>query len=158
MNKILMEHIFSTQSDWSGTVLRLVLAGVIFPHAVQKLFGWFNGPGLSGEMHFMTQTVGLPYLVAILAITIECTATLLLILGFATKIAALGLFCLFTGMIIFVHAPHGFFMNWFGKLPSGHEGFEYHILVLGICLGLLIEGAGNLSLDKLVQNYLQDTL
>src|SRR5690606_40493344 len=112
----------------------------IFPHAVQKLFGLFNGPGLSGEMHFMTKIVGLSPFVAIAAITIECVATLLLILGLGTKLATVGLFGLFTGMIIFVHAPHGFFMNWFGKLPSGHEGFEYHILVLGICLCLFIEG------------------
>ncbi|WP_353185978.1 DoxX family protein [Parapedobacter lycopersici] len=150
MDKVIIEQIFATQSGWSGTLLRLVLGGVIFPHAAQKLFGWFNGPGLSGEMHFMTQVAGLSTATAIMAITVECGATLMLLLGLGTRIAAIELFGLFIGMIVFIHAPHGFFMNWFGKLPAGQEGFEYHLLVLGICLALLIQGGGNFSLDKLI--------
>ncbi|WP_262706979.1 hypothetical protein [Chryseobacterium bernardetii] len=39
-------------------------------------------------------------------------------------------------------------MNWFGKIPPGAEGFEYHLLVLGICLTLIVQGGGKFSTDK----------
>lgn len=148
MNKAIIEKVFATRSGWTGTILRLILGLVIFPHAAQKLFGWFNGPGLSGEMHFMTQVVGLSTFTAMMAITVECLATFMLLLGVGTRIAAIGTLGLFTGMIIFIHSPNGFFMNWFGELPAGHEGFEYHLLVLGICFALIIQGGGSFSLDK----------
>jgi len=47
-----------------------------------------------------------------------------------------------------VHLPNGFFMNWFGKQAG--EGYEYHLLVIGIALALLISGAGKWSVDKVI--------
>jgi putative oxidoreductase len=47
-----------------------------------------------------------------------------------------------------VHLPNGFFMNWFGTKQG--EGFEYHILAIGLCLVVLIGGAGKWSVDKLL--------
>jgi putative oxidoreductase len=44
------------------------------------------------------------------------------------------------------HLKHGFFMNWFGN-QSG-EGFEYHLLVLGLCVILLLLGGGTASMDR----------
>jgi putative oxidoreductase len=44
------------------------------------------------------------------------------------------------------HVQHGFFMNWFGQQQG--EGFEYHILVLGMVLALLVRGGGLLSVDS----------
>jgi putative oxidoreductase len=60
-----------------------------------------------------------------------------------------------SGKEIIVHFPHGFFMNWFGKLPAGQEGFEYHLLVIGICAALIFQGGGNLSIDKLIENVMR---
>ena len=34
-----------------------------------------------------------------------------------------------------VHLPHGLFMNWFGQRG---EGYEYHLLVIGMAAALLI--------------------
>jgi putative oxidoreductase len=42
----------------------------------------------------------------------------------------------------------GFFMNWFGKQQG--EGYEYHLLVIGIGLALLMTGAGKWSVDRLI--------
>jgi putative oxidoreductase len=42
------------------------------------------------------------------------------------------------------HIQNGFFMNWFGTQKG--EGFEYHILVLGIALALIVKGG--LSFDR----------
>jgi putative oxidoreductase len=47
--------------------------------------------------------------------------------------------------IVTVHWPHGFFMNWSSNQKG--EGFEYHLLVLGIAISLIIVGAGACSLD-----------
>jgi putative oxidoreductase len=33
--------------------LRLVLGGLLAGHGAQKMFGWFNGPGLRGTRGFM---------------------------------------------------------------------------------------------------------
>ena len=46
------------------------------------------------------------------------------------------------------HLANGFFMNWFGNQKG--EGFEYHILAIGIALALMIKGSGALSLDRLI--------
>jgi putative oxidoreductase len=149
MYREIINQMVATNDSWTGLVLRLTLGGVLFPHAAQKLFGWFNGPGLSGEMHFMTQNAGLSSFTAITAIVIECGGMFLLLAGAGTRVAAMGIFALFIGMIVFIHRPNGFFMNWFGKLPAGMEGFEYHLLVLGLCLAIFIEGGGKFSVDRL---------
>ena len=50
------------------------------------------------------------------------------------------------------HWNNGFFMNWSGKQAG--EGFEYHILVIGIATVLIIKGGGSFSLDQWVSKNL----
>lgn len=50
------------------------------------------------------------------------------------------------GAIFMVHLPNGFFMNWMGNQKG--EGIEYHILVIGIALVILVKGSGSLSVDR----------
>jgi len=148
----MFQQVFSTDSNWPGLILRLTLGLVIFPHAAQKLFGWFNGPGLSGEMQYLTQTTGLSTFTAVMVILVECGGALLLLSGLATRIAAVGMMGLFIGMIVVVHYKSGFFMNWFAQAPAGQEGFEYHLLVIGMCVALILTGGGRFSLDRLIGN------
>ncbi|MET7001532.1 DoxX family protein [Chitinophaga defluvii] len=150
MYNVFTQQLFATEHSWTGFILRFTLGVVLFPHAAQKMFGWFNGPGLSGEMEHMTHAIGLSVPVAVLSILVECLGTLLLLTGFATRIAAVGMFGLFVGMIVFVHFKSGYFMNWFGKMPAGHEGFEYHLLVLGLCILIFMHGGGRYSIDGLL--------
>ena len=149
----MFQQVFSTDSNWPGLILRLTLGLVIFPHAAQKLFGWFNGPGLSGEMQYLTQTTGLSTFTAVMVILVECGGALLLLSGLATRIAAVGMMGLFIGMIIMVHYKSGFFMNWFAQAPAGQEGFEYHLLVIGMCVALIITGGGRFSIDRLISGF-----
>jgi len=149
----MFQQVFSTDSNWPGLILRLTLGLVIFPHAAQKLFGWFNGPGLSGEMQYLTQTTGLSTFTAVMVILVECGGALLLLSGLATRIAAVGMMGLFIGMIIVVHYKSGFFMNWFAQAPAGQEGFEYHLLVIGMCVALIITGGGRFSIDRLISGF-----
>jgi putative oxidoreductase len=137
--------LFGTKAHWSGPILRLALALVMFPHGVQKAFGWFGGYGWSGTMGFFTGAIGLPAALAALVILIELLAPLALLLGVATRAAALGIVAIMIGAIATVHGPYGFFMNWSGQL--GGEGFEYHLLAIGMALALVAGGAGRFSLD-----------
>jgi len=120
----------------------------MFPHGAQKLFGWFGGFGFTNTMTYFTQTAGLPWIIAFLIIMGESLGSLGLILGFFTRLSALGLICIMVGAIITVHIPNGFFMNWFGKQAG--EGFEYHLLVIGMSIPLLISGGGKYSVDVLI--------
>jgi putative oxidoreductase len=51
-----------------------------------------------------------------------------------------------TGAIFIVHVPNGFFMNWFGQQAG--EGFEYHLLAIGMAVALMITGGGRWSADS----------
>ena len=72
--------------------------------------------------------------------------TLGLITGFLSRIAALGIAVNMLVAVKMVHAANGFFMNWMGDQKG--EGFEYHLLALGLALIVLIYGAGKLSVDS----------
>ena len=125
-----------------------MLGIVIFPHGAQKLLGWFGGYGLEGTLGFFTNQMGMPWAIAILVILGESLGALGLITGFLTRFCAAGIFLIMAGAVAMAHASNGFFMNWSGK--QGGEGFEYHILVIALCLPLLISGGGRFSVDGFI--------
>jgi len=143
-----MKCLFQTNDKFSYWIPRVILGCVMFPHGAQKLFGWFGGFGFTNTMIYFTQTAGLPWIIAFLIVMGESLGSLGLILGFFTRLSALGLICIMVGAIITVHIPNGFFMNWFGKQAG--EGFEYHLLVIGMSIPLLISGGGKYSVDALI--------
>ena len=142
----LVRVLLGTRDHFQGLLLRLTLAIVIFPHGAQKVLGSFGGYGWSGTMGYLTGTIGLPTVVAALVILIEFLAPVALLLGFCTRIAAAGIIAVMVGAIETVHQSNGFFMNWSGKQLG--EGFEYHLLAIGIAAALVFGGAGKLSLDR----------
>ena len=144
-----MKKIFQTNESNAATILRIVLGIILFPHGAQKLFGWFGGYGFNGTMGFLTGTAGLPWIIAFLVIAIEFFGAIALILGFGTRIVATGIIALFAGIVFTSHLQNGFFMNWAGNQPG--EGYEYHLLVIGMALALLVSGAGKWSVDYVLQ-------
>jgi len=130
------------------TILRIALAVVFFPHGAQKALGWFGGYGLSATMGFFTGKMGIPPLLAALAIAAEFLGPIALLFGFLTRIAAFGIFAVMATAVVLVHWKVGLFMNWAGQYPAGTEGFEYHILGLALALALIVRGAGALSVDR----------
>jgi putative oxidoreductase len=46
------------------------------------------------------------------------------------------------------HLSNGFFMNWFGTLPAGVEGFEYHLLAVAILVAIAARGGGAFAVDR----------
>ena len=150
--KNFLKYFFQTNDSFSYWIPRIMLGCVIFPHGAQKLLGLFGGFGFTGTMTYFTQTAGLPWVIAFLIIMGESFGALGLIAGFCTRLSAFGLICIMVGAIIMVHSPNGFFMNWFGKQAG--EGFEYHLLVIGTSIPLLISGGGKYSIDGLIyKNY-----
>ncbi len=134
-------------SDVVPVVLRLTLAVVMFPHGAQKTLGWFGGHGFKGTMQFFAKS-GIPAPLALLAIMAEFLGSIGLALGLLTRLAALGIAVVMLVATLTVHRQHGFFMNWFGNQQG--EGFEYHLLALGLAIALIVSGGGAWSLDALI--------
>lgn len=129
----------------AALLLRLTAGLVMLPHGAQLLLGWFGGYGYAGTMEYFITSEGLPWIVGFLVIMIQFFGSLMLVFGFFTRLNALGMFCIVFGMI-FSHTDYGFFMNWFGQQKG--EGFEFHLLLLGICAASMILGSGKYSLDQ----------
>jgi putative oxidoreductase len=144
--RALLARALATDASWTQALLRVTLGAVMFPHGAQKALGWFGGYGFSGTMNFFTEKAGLPTLIAFLVIAFEFAGSILLLAGLGTRFAAAGIAAVMIGAITTVHASNGFFMNWFGNQAG--EGFEYHLLVLGLALALILRGGGRASLDR----------
>ncbi len=140
-----MKALFQTDDRWTGLILRLTLGLVMLPHGLQKLFGWFGGFGFEGTMGFFTQKMGMPWLIALLVIIGESFGSLALLAGLFTRFSAASLAVIMLGAVALVHLPQGFFMNWFGQQQG--EGYEYHLLVIGIAAALVVSGGGKWSVD-----------
>ncbi|HEY8900829.1 MAG TPA: DoxX family protein [Chthoniobacterales bacterium] len=147
-----LTYLLKTDNTLSTLVLRLTLGAVFFPHGAQKVLGWFGGYGFTGTMGFFTGTMHIPALFAFLAIAAEFAGSIGLILGLGTRIAALGIASTMVVAIATVHSQFGFFMNWTGAQKG--EGFEYHLLAIGIAIALIIRGGGLLSADSAIARKL----
>jgi len=148
-----MRTLFQTDEAWSSFILRVMLGLVMFPHGAQKMLGWYGGFGFGGTMGFFTEQMHLPAVIAFLVIVGEFFGSLGLIAGFLTRFITASYVTIMLGAIATVHLPNGFFMNWSGKQPG--EGFEYHLLVIGMSLALLIAGGGKWSVDGAIAKKLR---
>ncbi len=137
--------LLATADDGKLLVARLALGIVMFPHGAQKVLGWFGGYGFSGTMKFFTDTMHIPWIFALLAILAEFLGSLGLIAGALSRIAAFGIAVNMVVAAVLVHLPNGFFMNWYGNQQG--EGYEYHILAVGLAVIVMLGGAGKLSID-----------
>ncbi|GLV55090.1 hypothetical protein KDH_19370 [Dictyobacter sp. S3.2.2.5] len=134
-------------------LVRLALFTVFIVHGSQKVLGWFGGYGFPATLNGFTHGLHIPLMLALLAIFTEFLAPLALLIGLLTRLAALGLACIFVVAVATVHLRNGFFMNWTGQQRG--EGIEYFILAAGLILALIISGAGSWSLDALLYQRLK---
>ncbi|MFZ2444719.1 MAG: DoxX family protein [Syntrophobacteraceae bacterium] len=147
-----MNWFFETDRNVQNLILRVFLGAVMFPHGAQKLLGWYGGRGVAATIDAFSNNLHIPAALTVLVIAAESFGAIALILGFMTRFCAFGILCDMIGAIFIVHLPYGFFMNWFGKQPG--EGFEYHLLAIGMALALMLTGGGRLSADRLVSEKL----
>lgn len=143
----LFQWLLQTDDGPAAVILRITLAVVIFTHGAQKVLGWFGGHGFKGTMKYFTES-GIPAPLAVLAMAAEFLGPLGLAVGFLTRVAAFGIACVMVVAMVKVHWQYGFFMNWFGNQKG--EGIEYHLLMLGVAIALMINGGGAWSLDGIL--------
>jgi putative oxidoreductase len=143
----MLKFLFYTKGDVSTLFARLFLGIVILPHGLQKLLGMYGGGGYEATLAYFVKG-GIPEFIAFLIIIAESIGAIGLIIGFLGRICALAIIVIMTGAIFSVHTKYGFFMNWSGA-QSG-EGYEYHLLAIGLGLVVLFGGSGRWSLDKFI--------
>jgi putative oxidoreductase len=148
-----LQTLLKTNDDMPSFIARMALGVVMFPHGMQEALGWFGGLGFSGTMGFFTGQLHIPAFFAFLSIAAEFAGSIALITGFSTRLAAFSIAVNMIVATLLVHAPNGFFMNWFGKQKG--EGFEYHLLAIGLSLVVMVGGAGKWSIDSSLSGWLE---
>ena len=144
----MLNKLIETEKDAGALAARLALGFAMFPHGAQKVLGLFGGAGFSDTMKFFTENMGIPWVFALLAIIAEFFGALGLITGLLTRVAAFGIGATMAVAVWMIHWSNGFFMNWSGDRAG--EGWEYHLLVIGLAVVLMIRGGGALSLDSML--------
>ena len=142
----MFRKLLGTSDDWVTALMRLVLGVVFFAHGAQKMLGWFGGYGFSGTMGFFTHNMGIPALLAFLAIAAEFFGGIGLVLGLLSRVAAFGIAVNMVVAVLTVHLPNGLFMNWAGTQKG--EGFEYHLLAIALAVAIMVKGGGAASIDR----------
>ena len=139
----LIKSVLTTRAGYGLTILRVIVGIAFIAHGSQKLFGAFGGYGLEGTAQYMESRGLTPgYLMALLSGGAEFFGGLGLLVGLLARPAAALVTVLLLVAIFTVHIGNGFFM--------ANNGFEYALALLGGALAVLIEGAGKLSLDRLI--------
>ena len=145
-----LKKLLATPNDPLLTVLRLTLGIIFLAHGAQMTLGLSGGHGLSGTMHFFATDLHIPAPLAFVAIMAQFLGSIGLILGLASRLAALSIVGNMVVAIVMVHEQFGLFMNWFGTQKG--EGYEYHLLAIAVALPIIFRGAGALSIDRLLAN------
>lgn len=120
---------------------RMVIGGLFMGHGLQKLQGWFGGPGLEGTTGMMTSlNMHPPRRNAVAAGAAETAGGAMLAAGLATPLAAAAL----TGtMITAIRKVHGASGPW-----NANGGYEYNLVLIAAVLAFAEGGPGALSLDR----------
>ena len=128
-------------SNLAALILRAVLGLLLAGHGAQKLFGWFNGPGLEGTSGFL-ETLGLrpgrPW--AYLAGLSEFGGGVLTLLGFLNPLGPLGVI---GSMAMAWATAHRGQPIW---VTEG--GAELPLINITTSTALILNGAGKYSLDR----------
>lgn len=146
------QRLLQTSDDRTAALLRITLGIVLFPHGAQKALGWFGGYGISATLGFF-ESMHIPVFFGVLAIIAEFLGSIALIVGFMGRLSAFGIACVMLVAVFTAHIGNGFFMNWAGTAKG--EGFEYHILAVGIAIAVMIKGSGALSVDRMLSRKSQ---
>jgi putative oxidoreductase len=128
-------------------ILRVVVGALFVGHGVQKLFGWFGGPGLEGTTRFM-RSLGYrnARIAALTAGVTETASGLFLGIGFLTPLAVAGIVGVMINAAATVHRHNG--------LWNAQGGLELPLVYAVIATSLGFTGAGAFSLDRVIGLHL----
>jgi len=123
-------------------MLRAAVGGFFIGHGTQKLFGWFEGPGLKAQSEGFEKMGLKPGKVhAVAAGAAETLGGAGLALGYRTPLASAGIVSVMLTAINRVHLKNG---PWAAK-----GGYEYNAVLIAAAVTLAESGPGPLSLDAL---------
>ncbi len=133
-------RILSSHAGLGALALRVPVGAVLSAHGAQKLFGWFGGYGLEGTGQWLA-SIGIEpgYFMALLAGGAEFFGGLALVLGLATRPAALVTAFTLLVAIFSVHIGNGLFLS--------NNGYEFALTLLAGTLALALQGGGSASVD-----------
>jgi len=143
MNRNLIQRIASTHAGLAALALRIPIGIIFVAHGAQKLFGAFGGYGLEGTGKWMA-SIGLEpgYLMALMAGSAEFFGGIALLIGLLVRPAAAMLAITMLVAIFSVHFANGLFIS--------NKGYEFGLALLAVSVALAINGAGTLSIDRLL--------
>jgi putative oxidoreductase len=142
----LLRRVAGTEPRLALTIARLGLGAVMFPHGAQKVLGWYGATSFGSSYTFFVANLHMPGPLAVFTILLELVSAVALVFGLLTRVAAFVMLAIMAMAIALVHAPHGFFMNWYGAKQG--EGFEYHLLAITLALTLIVGGGGRFAVDR----------
>lgn len=145
-----LHRLVATSATVHPAVARVTLGVIMLPHALQKTLGVCGGQGFSASYEGFVQK-GIPGPLAVLVIVGELVGALSLLFGAVTRVGAAIITAIMLGAIFIVHLPNGFFMNWMGTQAG--EGFEYHLLAIGLAVVSLLAGGGAASIDRALMKW-----
>jgi putative oxidoreductase len=129
--------------DVALLILRVVVGLYVAAHGAQKLFGWFNGPGLKGAEGFLGGMLGFrPASLWAFAVSLaEFGGGLLMVVGLFNPIGPIAIIAGQTVATIVVHWAKG---------PWGSEGgYEQTLTNIAVAAAVTFAGVGRYSLDRL---------
>ncbi|MGH8482934.1 MAG: DoxX family protein [Pseudomonas sp.] len=143
MNTHYLNIVFASRASWGLSVIRIIVGIIFMAHGAQKLFGLFGGGGLAGTAQFM-ESLGLApgLLMALLSGSAEFFGGLALVIGLLVRPAALALTVTLVVAIFSAHIGNGLFM--------ANNGYEFALALMAGTVAVMIEGAGKVSLDRLI--------
>jgi putative oxidoreductase len=122
-------------------LIRIVVGLLLAAHGLQKLLGWFGGPGLRGTAAmFERGGLGPGRLTAPLGGAAELGGGLSLVFGVLTPFGAMAVLVMMAGAIVAVHARNG--------LWNTNGGAEFPLVLAAVALMLTLAGPGRWSIDR----------
>jgi putative oxidoreductase len=143
----MLEKLLSTTDSWAMLLIRFPLGLDMFVHGYMKI------TNVPGTMRYF-DGLGIAHSLGWLAIIAEFFGGIGLMTGTLSRIAGLGVALTMIVAVFERHLPYGYLMNWHGALPYGTEGYEYHTLAIGIAVAVMLAGAGSLSVDRFVAQWI----
>lgn len=125
-------------------LLRLVVGGTFLYHGMQKLAGWFDGPGIDGTRQMMEKGGwDHPSLSAAMLIAGEVGGGILLILGLATPLAAGAVLAVILDAWAWKQGMHPDF-----QYTQGTGAVEIETILAGTAAVIILTGPGRWALDR----------
>ncbi len=132
-------------TDLGLFVLRLVVGVLLALRGLQKLFGFFGGPGIDGFASTLTEAgFDQARLLAIAGGSVELIAGVMLVVGLATPVAAAALFAL-VGVGFAMKLSDG---DPTPLLSDTTRGLEGSVLYAAVLFALLFTGPGRWAADR----------